>query len=418
MIWTAGKLEQFISESDKLGGPDSQQCKEFWSEFEYTPSYIVDYDLDPFGEDYVCEQLKLYEEISGHPYNVHIDEKSTIDIASHLAAPNPYNHPDPSGLATHLQRLSRVFRYAKVARGGILLDMGCGWGLSSEVAAYLGLTVRAIDVNLDFVELVNRRASAGGRAISATLSAFEDFSLEEAADIALFYECFHHAVRPWAVLDRVRDNLKDRGRVAFAGEPINSAWWPHWGLRLDALSIYCIRKFGWFESGWSLEFLQNMLLRTGFVPVVYTDADPEIGPVIIGTKNPESGLMRAQDAFPMMEVAAATKEFNRIIADNGYLILSGGGAMSLRCPVSTTCVHFNFSIFRQVPLRVTFRAGGQTLLEGYYGSGQHVVQIDNLGSDKVIPIEFDVEQWSPHEELGSADSRRLGIHLNEIVFKK
>lgn len=41
------------------------------------------------------------------------------------------------------------------------------------------------------------------------------------------------------------------------------------GLRLDALSVYCIHKFGWFESGWSLGFLKRMIVDAGFWPVVF-----------------------------------------------------------------------------------------------------------------------------------------------------
>jgi hypothetical protein len=62
----------------------------------------------------------------------------------------------------------------------------------------------------------------------------------------------------------VNEFLKPDGKVFFAGEPINELWWKNWGLRLDACSIYCIRKHGWFESGWSEPFLHHMFDRLGW----------------------------------------------------------------------------------------------------------------------------------------------------------
>jgi len=57
--------------------------------------------------------------------------------------------------------------------------------------------------------------------------------------------------------------LKPNGKITFAGEPINS-WWKSWGMRLDFLSVYCIRKFGWFENGWTKEFISECFNRVGF----------------------------------------------------------------------------------------------------------------------------------------------------------
>jgi hypothetical protein len=74
----------------------------------------------------------------------------------------------------------------------------------------------------------------------------------------------HHAVKPWETLASLDKSLKRGGKIAFAGEPINEHWWKHWGLRLDIASVYCIRKFGWFESGWTLDFLGACFSRNGW----------------------------------------------------------------------------------------------------------------------------------------------------------
>ena len=41
-------------------------------------------------------------------------------------------------------------------------------------------------------------------------------------------------------------------------------FWKNWGLRIDDIeSAYVARKFGWFESGWSGEFLEKCFRKNG-----------------------------------------------------------------------------------------------------------------------------------------------------------
>lgn len=412
MIVTAQTLDQFISDSDALGGPGHPGCEQAWLNFRYEPTYRVNENLDPFSEAYVEEQLRLYQEITGHSYSVLSDEKTVLDVGIHVQAANPYNHPDPSMLAMHLQRLSRAFRYAKARKEETLLDLGCGWGLSSELAAYLGLNVQAIDVNADFVRLVNERAVAGNRTIVAQHSTFEDFTLSAPADLALFYECFHHAVRPWVVLDHVVNNLTVGGRLMLAGEPINTIWWQNWGLRLDALSVYCIRKFGWFESGWSMPFLERLLCRSGLIPRVHHDTDPEIGPVVIGTKFDPDQPVAGDAAVGLFDPLDSA----RMLPDNGYLILTGAGSATLRMPTGKRAARLDLVNFRAKPIRAKIKSRGATIFDGHVSPGSHQVIVpvspDALGA----PIEFDIERWVPAKEIGNGDTRTLGLHIREISF--
>lgn len=411
MICTVDTLEKFVAESDALGGPGNPACEQFWLGFEYRPTYPVNQDLDPFSEDYVQEQFALYEEITGHPYRVLSDEQTALDVDAHVRAANPYNHPDPALLAMHMQRLSRGLRYGKARLGETLLDLGCGWGLSSELAAYVGLKVKAIDVNADFVRLVNQRAAAGGRAISAENATFEEFTIEGKADLAMFYECFHHAVRPWAVLERVVANLNDSGRVILVGEPVNSIWWKNWGLRLDALSVYCIRKFGWFESGWSMPFLLEMLRRSSLIPTVYSDSDPVIGDAIIGTKAHVGKAIAGDVARLLFEGGDA-----QLLADNGYLIISGSGSTTLRWLGGSTRARLEIVNFRPTPVRTQLKKDDVTLLKGKLAPGTHYIDIEvTKGSTKSV-LNFNVETWVPHNEIGNGDKRTLGIHLKSITF--
>jgi SAM-dependent methyltransferase len=287
MTWTADRLGEFTAKSDALGGPDAPACLSFWQDFRYRPSVTIDIKLDPFGREYASQQMLLYEELSGHPYEVEQHEQTCFDMERHVRAVNPYDHSDATMMGVHLQRLSRAFSCANVQRGELLLDMGCGWGLSSEVAAYLGLRVQGVDINSYFVDLVNRRARRIGLPISAVQCSFEGYSSPDAVDLVLFYECLHHATDLLMIVKHYADVLRPGGRMILAGEPINDIWWPHWGMRLDPLSVYCIRRFGWFEAGWSMDHILKVIRHAGLIPTVHSHPDGIVGPVIVGEKTQE-----------------------------------------------------------------------------------------------------------------------------------
>ncbi len=408
MIWTTEQLDQFVERSDELGGPTAQPCQEFWSDFSYRPNYKVNQALDPFSEAYVQEQTRLYDEIAGHAYDVRRDEQTSFDLPAHIGAPTPYNHPDPANLAMHLQRLSRALRCAGARKGEHLLDMGCGWGLSSELAAYIGLTVTAVDINPLFIRLVNERAVQGNRSISGVVSSFEDYRVDPPVDIVLFYECLHHAVRPWHVLAQLTRALGDQGRIILAGEPINDFWWKHWGLRLDAVSIYCIRKFGWFESGFSLKFISLALHRSGLRPVAHSDADSVIGVTVIGQLSPVQELL-GHDCIDLFDAHGCFQ-------DGTAAIFVGNSGLTLLFPVGSTSLTLYFSNFIGRPLSTAIEQDGHLLLEGDLGAGP--IEIHVKRERDSTDLKFQVESWIPDDELKNGDRRTIGIHLQKIIFNK
>jgi 2-polyprenyl-3-methyl-5-hydroxy-6-metoxy-1,4-benzoquinol methylase len=400
-------LAAFVSASDELGGPSTPACQAYWADFGYVPTYQVNDALDPFSEAYVAEQIALYREIAGRDLNQVETELTAFVLADHVNAVNPYNHPDPSSLALHLERLSKAFRLAGVRRGGRVVDMGCGWGLSSELAAYLGLSVSAVDINPDFVSLVNQRAARSGWDISAVQSPFDSYQPAAGADVILFYECLHHAVRPWTLLETLSRALAENGKIVLAGEPINQIWWPHWGLRLDPMSVYCIHKFGWFESGWSEAFLSDAFLRAGLSARVVIDQDPEIGFTVIGSRL--SGGAQTGAAF------ALSAPMTGFIADPHFAIFAGGeGSLDLLFPLDTTRAVLVFQNFRLRTVRTHVAWGDQVVFSGEAEMGPTVMTIERQADRMRIDITAD--GWSPDRELGNGDQRQLSLHLESVTF--
>ena len=252
-----------IALCDRLGGIDAPAAADYIRDFRLNHATRVNESLDPFSDAYFNEQLTLYREIAGRDLDQETGELTTVDVERNWLAANPYGSRDIGFIARHARAIHSVLVTAGLPPGAKVLDMGAGWGLSSEAVAFAGACVTAVDINPAFVELVNRRAARLSLSISAVHGTFDGFETDDRFDLILFYECLHHALRPWRSLRHLGRFLAPGGKIAVAGEPINNEW-RHWGLRRDPLSVYCIRKFGWFESGWTAAFLVESFREAGF----------------------------------------------------------------------------------------------------------------------------------------------------------
>jgi 2-polyprenyl-3-methyl-5-hydroxy-6-metoxy-1,4-benzoquinol methylase len=274
-------LDAFVAEYQARGPGDPATAISFADEgFCYKSDVRVDITLDPFSEDYVGQQLALHGEISGAS-DYHPDlEVHEFGIDELIKGANPYPSVSDTSVPLHIHRLSKAVRLANLPAGSHVLDFGAGHGLSSELCAYFGHRVTAVDINPNYVRLINERAKRRGLDITAVCAQFDAFSSSERFDAVIFYESLHHAVRPWMTLNHVKNLLTPRGVIILVGEPINEIWWPNWGLRLDPVSIRAMRHHGWFESGWSWSFVQEMFRRIGMGAALIADSDHLVGPIV------------------------------------------------------------------------------------------------------------------------------------------
>lgn len=280
---TPKTLDDFIAHSDNLGPPSSTQVEEFWRGLSYAPSIKVNERLDPFSDEYTSQQIAVYREIAQRDIDQETNELTDFTMADHVVGANPYAHQSPAAVAVHVARVARAVQYSGLGISDHVLDMGCGWGTSCELMAFSGLRVTGLDINHRFVELVNARAKRIGHKVDAIRGTFERIPGDTLYDAVLYYECLHHAVRPWETLSLVHSRLKPGGKLMLAGEPINDIW-KHWGIRTDPLSVYCIRKFGWFESGWSANFISKCVRRCGFEIEHFADEPGSVGWIMVAKK--------------------------------------------------------------------------------------------------------------------------------------
>ena len=403
---TADQLDEFVSTSDAMGGPGAKACQEYWATFQYQPTARVDQSLDPYGTLYFSQQLALYEEISGRTLNQTLNEHSEFNVDLHVAAANPYNHPDPATLAGQLVTLATVCHIAGAPRGSKVLDMGCGWGLSTETLAYCGFEVDAVDINQKFVDLVNRRAHRLGLPIRAVRSSFDDYAppINIKYSFALFYECLHHAVKPWETIASIVAMLAPDGKLILASEPVQSLWWKSWGIRLDPVSVYCIRKHGWFESGWSTEFLKDMLARNGFSMSIVA-ANGIANAIFVGTP------IQPLSALNLTTLASPSQWW----IEESNIVSKGRSSLDLVIPKGTKGINLVLGNYSPTPLDATVQIGSIT--ENHLlACGKQAIRIALNGTAHAEMFTITSAVWCPNEVFKNGDLRTLSVHVSAIFF--
>ncbi len=401
---TSRDLDNFVAKVDSEGGPDSPYISSITPTFQYVPTVRIDQDQDPDGESYMRSMMALYEELANRKFEPEHTEMTSLDVENLIPRESPYAGTPVRSRALHYQRLSTALRQSG-AGDGRALDMGCGWGLSSEFLAQLGYSVTAIDINPLFVNLVERRARRLGLDISVHQGTFDAFQVDaQSYDAALFYECFHHASRPRETLAKIAAALKPGGKLLLVGEPIQSLWWKHWGLRLDPLSIYCIRKFGWFESGWSSEYLSRIVSDAGLVPEMHVHPDPAVGQILIGHKT--NRLERE-----LLHSAAVPGDW---WIEGAFLVSNQAGRTSrLRLPGrSHSHVTLRLHNHSAAPLDVEAKAAG-AVSKHRLVQGANEIRIP-FGTEPQAELELSCNGWCPNDVLSNGDQRILGFHLEAV----
>ena len=400
-------VEEFVRWVDENGGPSTTlSIPEVCEKFQFNLRTKPNFELDPFSQEYMDLQIQVYRELSGREVNQQENEQTDFTLEDHVNTSNAYGLRQPSEFVSHYQRLSNGIALAKLPVTPKVLDLGCGWGLSSEFLALLGCDVTAIDINPNFVQLVQQRARRLGYEIDAQVGTFESFDTgENVYDAVLFYECFHHAIAPWEVLENLRSKLKVDGKVILAGEPIQDTDWPMWGLRLDPLSVYCIRKFGWFESGWSFEFLQAMFANTGFSIEHSYDESPNVGHTVVATLN---ARLLSPGKIADKHLTGWEKEGTLLVSMGNSKISSFRELFSPELK-NITLILMNYGV-KVLPLEIQFSASVSEKHSLEPGRNSITIELGKVSQDLV----FSCEAWIPDSVLHNGDKRSIAFHFESI----
>jgi 2-polyprenyl-3-methyl-5-hydroxy-6-metoxy-1,4-benzoquinol methylase len=218
---------------------------------------------DPWSAAYRDAQMELYRRISGRAAYSTDNERSDFDLQAAIREPYPYLTRSTAAVGDQLIAIGYLIRHLGLAPPAEIVELGAGWGNTTCALARMGFRVTAVDVDPRFLDLLRARTAAFSDRVTLVRSDMLDFRSDHPFDAALFYESFHHCSDHLAMLARLRDVLRGDGRILFASEPIDAFPVP-WGVRLDGLSVWSMRRYGWLELGFETSYFFEALRRTGW----------------------------------------------------------------------------------------------------------------------------------------------------------
>ncbi len=274
------EIDAFLSRLDHA--KNDSEMREIFTTFQ--AQFDLDLPPDPFSEEYKAHQFAIYKMLAGRAY-APSNEVSQFDVETAAIRPFPYMNGSCELVGNHLMAIGFLIKSLKLDPGARILEFGPGWGNTTIALAKMGFHVTAVDIEQNFIDLINKRAEMERLNITAKLG---DFSLietvDEPYDAVLFFECFHHASDHLALIAAFEKAVKPGGFVCLAAEPIVADFPIPWGLRMDGESIWAIRKNGWLELGFNDKYFRSALEKFGWRGMTLRGNDSPASSVIIAKR--------------------------------------------------------------------------------------------------------------------------------------
>jgi SAM-dependent methyltransferase len=226
---------------------------------------------DPFSEAYREWTWDLYRRVSGRAGYDTAHEASPFDLERALTRPYPYESGSLALVGRDLVARGHLLDVLAQALGSAptgtamrprVVEFGAGWGnLTADLIA-TGLDVTVVELDPKFCSLIGARCRGPGE-LTVYQGDMLGFTAAEPFDAAVFFESFHHCADHLALLRRLHDVVRPGGVVLFAAEPVQRLGYP-WGPRLDGLSVWSSRTYGWLELGFDTRYFDAALARTGW----------------------------------------------------------------------------------------------------------------------------------------------------------
>ncbi len=253
-------LDRRLARAAELFGESDDRARGYLASFRMEAPPMP---ADPFSPAYAEAQWDLYRRVSRRDGYTVTHEETDVELSVHTLSPYPYSTGSARQVAAQLAATSFVLRRLDPRPGQRVVEFGAGWGNLTLPIAMLGAEVTAVEVGRGLAEILRRRA-AGLTTLRVVESDMLGFEREgEPYDVALFFESFHHCADHLEMLCRLRRIVTTGGRLAFAAEPVARLAYP-WGLRLDGLSLWSTRAYGWLELGFDTGYFAEALARTGW----------------------------------------------------------------------------------------------------------------------------------------------------------
>ena len=215
---TLDELDEMLRMLDEAGRVSDDELRRGFTKFRM--DLQLDLPPDPYSPEYRARIFELYEWLHGTPY-APTNEVSEFDVAVAADRPFPYSTQSAQTVGDQLIAMGYIIKVMDLAPQSKVLELGAGWGNTTIALAQMSHEVTAIDIEPNFVKLIEMRADRANAPIQALHGDFSLIdTLDEQFDAVLFFECFHHAADHLGLLASLDRVVAPGGKVIFAAEPI------------------------------------------------------------------------------------------------------------------------------------------------------------------------------------------------------
>jgi 2-polyprenyl-3-methyl-5-hydroxy-6-metoxy-1,4-benzoquinol methylase len=366
---------------------------------------------DPYSQEYYEAQMQLYLNISGQDNYTIANEHSPFDFEAVKNNPFPYFTKSPKTVGEQLIAQGFLIKTMNLAADSKIVEFGPGWGNTTLHLAQMGYKVTAVDCEESFLKLISYRTKNLHNQVEICNKDMLEFTNDAKYDAAVFFECFHHCTNHLLLLKKLHNMITDEGLVAFAAEPI--ADFPHpWGIRLDGISVWSIRKFGWFELGFDTSYFMKTLLMLGWSPKRYnSDASP-LADVIIARKS-NMYYEPSEITLPHDECKTwAPQE-----TDPNLKLRFTQAKSIMTCASDINAKFIQFCISNYAPFDIDIQLIVGSIVNTFCvpkSSSQNLYKISIQDWNSKISIAS--KTWQPAKVLNNGDNRNLGVGVHYFCF--
>lgn len=407
-VTTLERLDDKLKEVSEASNVSDDKMREVFGGFRMAP--LSDLPHDPYSREYEDKQFELYRVISGrHSYEV------DHEVSSFPFDPNrpfPYYTESPETVGHHLMAVGIIILTMDLAPGSRVLELGAGWGNTTEALARTGYDVTAVDIDSNFVGLLRERAANLSLDIDVRECGYLEIDrLGKIFDAVLFFESFHHCSDHRALLDKLRTVLAPEGRVFFAAEPITDSFPIPWGLRTDGEALWAIRANGWLELGYQESYFVRTLQRLGWLVKKHINTGSHLGVIFEARRANGRYAMSTFDLPPDEDRTWAGPDLAKSSTHRHTTCRSEITLERGREYESVVLEAINASV-RDLQFSVQH---GRHRVTGAVAAGSELM-VGVPYDPEAARLVIECETWRPSEVLGTADHRELGLGVRSIAL--
>jgi SAM-dependent methyltransferase len=377
--------------------------------------------LDPLTPEYAAQQRQLWSTLSGvqRAYSAEIDEREAeLAAVDTIRTPGYFIRRDPEAVveaSDHVLAAGMVLKHCGLKPGDWGLEYGAGFGPIALTLARLGVNMDTVDISETFCRYVREQADF----FRVPLSAFQGkFGCnprpDKLYDSIFFFQAFHHCADFLTVVAQLRNILAPAGRLLLCGEPLARAednYIPYpWGMKLDALSVAQMRRFHWFEMGFTQEFLIRVFVHAGFSASHDPCPQSSFGEIYCFRHRAPTIHLSKEWLPDALESGWNTREDEgRWTRGDGRVLLDGSGSFSTLVVLATN--HHPFTL----PVNIDY-AGTTHELSFKRGERKEIVIAANT---KGADIRFRSPTRVPARDYlrKHNDTRTLGLFVHSISYR-